>query len=173
MKSQIKKIIVLILGLTLSPLTIATESEFDESVMIGDRVYSITNWKKAAENGNADAQYMLGLLYLAGKGVDKNNDLGIDYIKKAAHQDMPEAQAMLGAIYFEDQVIKRDVKESKKWLDIAASNGYAKSQYYLGLIYYDGMEVEKDNKKAKNWFARSCNNKFKLGCEAYQKIRQQ
>ena len=42
---------------------------------------------KAVEKGDADAQFMLGLCYLDGKFVSKNNNKGVELIKMAAQQN--------------------------------------------------------------------------------------
>ena len=49
------------------------------------------NWfRKAAEKGNADAEYGLGMAYLRGKGIAKSDSLGYDWLKKAAQQGHAE-----------------------------------------------------------------------------------
>lgn len=55
--------------------------------------------KKAAEKGNADAEYYLGLLYFTGRGVDKDGMLAIDYWDKAAKLHQPQALAAQGTFY--------------------------------------------------------------------------
>ena len=41
---------------------------------------------KSADTGYAPAQYNLGVMYLNGEHVKKNDEIGIAYIKKAAKQ---------------------------------------------------------------------------------------
>ena len=57
---------------------------------------------KLAENGNADSQYDLGLIYYNGDGVDKNYRKAKDWLGKAASQGLSEAQAVLDIMYHED-----------------------------------------------------------------------
>lgn len=173
MDSQIKKVITLFVGLTLSAMSIAKEVEPDESVMIGGRVYSITTWKKAAKEGIPFPQYMLGTLYLTGEGVPKDVDLGIEYLKKAAKQKELAAQEALAGLYmFGSSDITKDPVEARKWYEMAAKQGSAKAYYSLGLIYNGGLGVEKNKSKAKSWFGQACNNGVDAGCDEYKKISQ-
>ena len=48
--------------------------------------------------GNANAQYQLARLYLAGVGVEKNVGLAINWLATAAKKQHPEAQATLGEL---------------------------------------------------------------------------
>ncbi|HVQ10317.1 MAG TPA: tetratricopeptide repeat protein [Methyloceanibacter sp.] len=48
--------------------------------------------------GDADAQYQLARLYLAGDGVEKNAGLAINWLATAAKKQHPEAQATLGEL---------------------------------------------------------------------------
>ena len=44
-------------------------------------------WQEAAEQGDADAQFYLGLCYYFGKGVDEDLDKATEWLQKfACHQ---------------------------------------------------------------------------------------
>jgi TPR repeat protein len=51
---------------------------------------------QAASAGHAEAQYHLGLLFLAGKGVISSKVESARWMKKAAAQGHPEAKKALG-----------------------------------------------------------------------------
>ncbi|MFM9746067.1 tetratricopeptide repeat protein, partial [Streptomyces brasiliscabiei] len=51
--------------------------------------------EKAAEQGNRDAQYQLGLRYEQGKGVNKRSDIAQRWFEKAAAQQQPDALLVL------------------------------------------------------------------------------
>ncbi|MCE0496526.1 MAG: DUF3592 domain-containing protein [Methylacidiphilales bacterium] len=55
--------------------------------------------RKAADQGNADAENMLGQLYAGGKGVDKDLVQAVAWLQKAADQGEPHACASLGYAY--------------------------------------------------------------------------
>ncbi len=48
-----------------------------------DYTIAMAYFKMSAEKGNVEATYKLGNLYQSGKGVDKNNNLAIEYYDKA------------------------------------------------------------------------------------------
>ena len=53
---------------------------------------SIAEITKTANQGNADAQFQLGLCYYAGKGVRKNYTKAATWIRKSAEQGHERAQ---------------------------------------------------------------------------------
>src|SRR5437667_7467857 len=52
-----------------------------------------------AEQGNADAQVLLGRMYMMGQGVLKDPEQAIRWFKAAAGEGNADAQYFLGAIY--------------------------------------------------------------------------
>ena len=52
-------------------------------------------FKTAAENNDAESQYMLGGIYLNGLGVEKNNTEAAKYFKLAADQGHQNAKLYL------------------------------------------------------------------------------
>lgn len=52
-------------------------------------------WRKAAEQGNADAQVFLGVMYYKGMGVKQDQEQGIKLIRKVAKQGHDGAKQTL------------------------------------------------------------------------------
>jgi TPR repeat protein len=52
-------------------------------------------FRKAAEQGYANAQYALGVCYYIGYGVTPNKAVAIKWFKKAAQQGLADAQKAL------------------------------------------------------------------------------
>lgn len=50
---------------------------------------------RAASAGNADAQYSLGLLFMAGKGVERNDEEAAQWMRKAAKNGHKDAQSFV------------------------------------------------------------------------------
>jgi len=59
-------------------------------------------YHKAAGQGNAEAQYQLGVMYLEGKGVMENSDKALEWISIAASQRHPEAVKVYEYILYND-----------------------------------------------------------------------
>ncbi|WP_244060856.1 tetratricopeptide repeat protein, partial [Aeromonas caviae] len=58
---------------------------------------------KAAEQGNASAQFNLGLIYAKGQGVPQDYKQAAVWYRKAAEQSNVEAQNNLAVLYAEGQ----------------------------------------------------------------------
>ena len=73
----------------------------------GDDVKAIKLFKKAARKNNADAQYMLGMFYLHGTGLQKDKAKGMKWLRKAAKQDYRDALEEIDALsYGDDEPVK-------------------------------------------------------------------
>lgn len=80
-------------------------------------------FNEAAQNGHLNAQYWLGDYYLAGKGCEKNKQLGFQWISKSAAQHLPEAQFGLGECYLNGTGVEKDEQEAVRWFNLAADQG--------------------------------------------------
>lgn len=102
-----------------------------------------------AEQGDADAQAMLGRMYLMGQGVQKDSEQASKWFKASASQGNAEAQFFLGSIYL---LPRKDVAEGLKWLRLAADQGNQDAQLLLGKAYMDGSpEVPRDPVQGDMW----------------------
>lgn len=94
--------------------------------------------QKFAEEGNAEAQYELGLLYYYGDDVRADIQEAIRWFKKAAEQGHIRAQFQLGEIYYYGKEgIRKDFDEAVKWLKLAAKQGHQGAIKYLQKHYID------------------------------------
>ena len=108
-----------------------------------------------AEQGLAEAQSNLGLMYVKGQGVTRDYAEAVKWYRKAAEQGLAEAQYNLGQMYYKGQGVTRDYAEAVKWFRKAAEQGLAAAQYNLGVMYRKGEGVTRDYEKAYIWFARA------------------
>jgi len=67
-----------------------------------------------AENGDPDAQYALGLLYLEGQGVKKDEKTAAEWFQKATDQGHKEAQKKLSWCYLYGKGVKQSLTEALK-----------------------------------------------------------
>ena len=63
-----------------------------------NKAKAIEWWKKAAEQGYADAQFSLGVYYITGTGVPADITKGVAWLRKAATQGHTEAKEALEAL---------------------------------------------------------------------------
>ena len=72
-------------------------------------------YRKAAEQGYADAQFFLGDMYDNGRGVQKDYAQAVKWYRKAAEQGDAMAQGSLGFMYENGRGVQKDKKEAAKW----------------------------------------------------------
>jgi|GEM_PF-1746379 len=111
-----------------------------------------TELKKAAENGDAQAQVELGVKYDSGDGVPKDEAEARKWYRKSAEQGNDSAQFYLGAIYYVGRGTPKDLSEAAKWFRKSAEHGTSSAPgYFLSIIYEDGIGVPKDLAEAYMW----------------------
>ena len=89
---------------------------------------------RAAEQGYADAQFNLGLMYANGEGVEADTSKAVELFMKAAEQGNIDAQNNLAAMYFTGEGVARDVDKAIEWFEKAAKQGNAEAQANLEAI---------------------------------------
>ncbi len=89
---------------------------------------AVSHYREAAEQGDAEAQTMLGAIYFYGTKVPKDDAEAAIWYRKAAEQGNPMAQARLGAMYDKGQGVPQDHLEAYAWANIAASQGSARGK---------------------------------------------
>ncbi|MBR5638613.1 MAG: SEL1-like repeat protein [Muribaculaceae bacterium] len=102
----------------------------------------------AAENGDSEAQNILGECYYLGYGVDENKGAAIEWFEKAANQGYIDAQFSLGACYYDGEGVSKNYEEAVKWLTKAANNGHVVAQYILAICYDNGEGVLQNKETA-------------------------
>ena len=98
-------------------------------------------WRKAAQQGNAEAQNQLGFLYVNGEGVSRDYAQAAQWWNKAAQQGNAEAQQHLGALYANGQGVPQDLAQAVQWWRKAAQQGDSDAQINLGQLYVNGQGV--------------------------------
>ena len=75
----------------------------------------IAEYRQAADQGEADAQYNLGLCYYKGEGVRKDQAEAVKWFRKAAEQGHVKGQCNLGVCYDNGEGVPKDDAEAVKW----------------------------------------------------------
>jgi TPR repeat protein len=97
----------------------------------GTEAFAQRDWPKAytelmpaAEQGNADAQFRIGFMYLYGLGVPADHDEADTWIRRAAEQGHAEAQYTMALNYRRGMGVPRDIVQALMWATLAADQGY-------------------------------------------------
>ena len=104
--------------------------------------------RKAAEQGQADAQNKLGWMYVRGRGVPQDYKEALVWLRKAAEQGNSDAQFGLGVMYDNGLGVPQDDKEAVVWYRKAAEQGHAIAQNNLGRMCAEGRGLPQDDKEA-------------------------
>jgi TPR repeat protein len=118
--------------------------------------FSLGEWRKAAEQGLAEAQCELAFQYL--NGMDVAEDADPDYaraafwFRKAADQGLAEAQYKLAYMYENGRGVPKDEEKAAFWRDTAVARN-APNPYCLGWMYENGVGVDKDKARAIFWYS--------------------
>ncbi|MGO9950730.1 MAG: retroviral-like aspartic protease family protein [Dissulfurispiraceae bacterium] len=118
----------------------------------GDYSTAYNEFKELAVQGNAEAQYNLGRMYIEGQGVPRNYAEATKWYRKAAEQGHAGAQHDLGMMYNSGQGVPKDDAEAARWYRKAADQGDVGAQYNLGVMYREGDGVPQDDAEAVKWF---------------------
>jgi TPR repeat protein len=102
-----KKLLLLLL---LLPALAFAQSDFEET-------------KALAEQGNADAQYNLGLIYDLGNGVPENDAEAVRWYRLAAEQGHAIAQYRLGGMYYSGTGVPQNDMRAYVWWSVSAAQG--------------------------------------------------
>ena len=105
---------------------------------------ALSGIRKAAEQGDADAQHRMGHCYAKGIYTAKDDVQAAAWYRKAAEQGLAVAQYVLGGCYAEGKGVAKDFVQAVKWWRKAEEQGAGMATYYLGCCYANGEGVARD-----------------------------
>lgn len=120
----------------------------------GNYTLALELWTPLAKQGDADAQYNLGLLHANGWGVPKNPREAMRWYTLAARQGVADAQFNLGLFYAEGLGTFRSDRDAVEWWELAAKRDHAEARFNLGLMYAYGRGCDQETSAAiREWEA--------------------
>lgn len=163
----------------------AALSGFDEgaaSYRSGSYTTAFKEWSEAAQQGDVDAQYNLGCLYVRGEGVPQNRAWAVDWLQRAADQgDIDAATWLLFSNAVTEDLRKEffsrrlkptdrfrltfvaqlsDGKIHRRPCSTDAKEG-AQIEFDLGLKYETGSAgFPQDDGQAAQWYRRASERNF-------------
>lgn len=144
----------LALALLAGPLPAAAGPWEDatEAYERGDHATALAILRPLAEQGDAGAQFNLGVAYENGRGVAKDEREAVRWYRLAAQQGDADAQNNLGGMYAFGRGVAKDDREAEHWWRLAAEQGNPAAQHNLGWMYANGLGVAKDEREAVRWY---------------------
>ena len=120
----------------------------------GDKYYSrqdykaaFTEYQQAANLEEGYGQFMLALMYLEGKGVEKNHEKYVFWMSKSAANGYPSANLAMG-----HEKMRSDPAAAASYFKKAAESEHGGAMYALGYLYATGYGVEQSDHEALRWF---------------------
>ncbi|MFV0432203.1 MAG: tetratricopeptide repeat protein [Alphaproteobacteria bacterium] len=125
-----------------------------------------------AKADDTEAMRVLGALYLAGRGVDRDGVEAEKWLKKAALLGDDKAMLDLASLYFTGH---RDVppnsEQATNWYRLSAAQNNPKAQYLYGNSLYYGLGVKQDKKDGIEWIKKAAQNGYKQAFFALRDLK--
>ena len=115
------------------------------------------NWYTlAAEQGYADAQFSLGVMYANGRGAPQDDKTAVKWYTLAAEQGDADAQFNVGWMYGNGLGVPQDNVYAYMWGEIAASNGHENGNELRDLVAKEmtAAQIEKAEELAREFIRK-------------------
>lgn len=117
----------------------------------GDYPRAMREFEAAAEKGDPQALYNLGVAHAEGKAVPADRAKAVDLYRQAAGRGSVLAAFNLGQAYRKGEGVAADFAEAARWYRMAAEGGHYKAAGELGILYVEGRGVPKDPVEGFAW----------------------
>lgn len=119
----------------------------------GDFKTALREWQPLADQGDARAQFSLGLLYENGDGVPRDYTKARQWYEKAAAQGDAKAQLYLGLQSSFGQGVPMDAVEAYMWYSLATENGNMHAPGYRDDLsrQMTPAQIAEGKKRAREW----------------------
>lgn len=113
-------------------------------------------YRKAADQGDTEAQTRLAEAYAKGIGVPKDPVQAVLWYQKvAAKAFQNDAMYALGMAYYKGEGVANSDSLAESWFRKAANNGHAQSMNNLGVLYNQGRGVKQNLAEAARWYTKA------------------
>jgi len=124
--------------------------------------------RQAAAQGDARAQYAIGLRYAQGQGTPQNLVEAAHWLERAASAGLASAQYRLAVLYERGQGVARDLGRARSWYQAAADKGNVKAMHNLAVSVSTRQDGSADYALAAKWYREAAgyglaDSQFNLG----------
>ena len=109
----------------------------------------------AGWSGNTKAQIELGLLFLRGEIVEKDEFNSYLWFKRAAENGDVEGQYNLGVCYAKGTGVEQNREKALEWYETAANQGLSIAQYDTAMCYIAGLGTARDELRGTFWMKKA------------------
>ena len=147
--------LIAVATLSQAPVVTAGLAEGYKAYLRGEYEIAHAELLAAAQAGDVNASYYLGMLYWDGNGVERDIDTAVVWLSDAAARGHTDAQLTIALAYDSGKELEQNFHLGAGWMTEAARGGNADAQYLLGTYYRDGRGVVQDYREAYAWIERS------------------
>ena len=110
-------------------------------------------FRKAADQGDAVGEYLLGYQYSNGIGVPLDYGEAMIWFRKAAEQGHAVAKLQLGVMYAEGRGVQQDYVLAHMWFSLAAAQGEQRAVQVLAMAEQrmTPAQIAEAQKLARDW----------------------
>ncbi len=109
----------------------------------------------AGMEGDAEAKFITGKALVFGRGVEKNDDKGHEFIEMAASEGCVEAMMYMGEWQLSPDNASGQKADALYWFKKAAGKGSSEGTTQVGLCYLKGIGTKKSLQKGRYWLERA------------------
>jgi len=139
-----------LLTLLLSPAAMADEAQ-DQQVEVGLAAMKSKDFPEAvrtllplAVEGNAEAQFQIGLMYYKGEGLPHDPCIAVVWLEKAARQAHARAALMTGFTFYFGDGVKKSHELAYRWASFAHKLGHSQAKDEMFVFGHDLPQDQKD-----------------------------
>lgn len=114
--------------------------------------YATQEWFRFALQGDAEAQFNIGVLYEKGHEIPPDYSDAARWYRKAADQGHDKAQFNLGLLYARGTGVALNFAEAAQLFRRAADGGSGRAMLNLALFYETGKGIPRDVAAAHLWY---------------------
>lgn len=117
---------------------------------------------KKADSGDAEAQFNLGVMYVKGEEVAKDDVKAASLFQKSATQGNAKGQCALAISYEYGRGVTTDLSKAVEWYQKSASQNNPDALFGLGLMHASGAGLPKDRMKAEELWQKAAESGSEL-----------
>jgi TPR repeat protein len=111
-------------------------------------------FRTLAENGDAEANNAIGMMYKQGLGLKQNDEKAFAYFQKAAEGKYAKAALNIAMMYKFGHGVEQNYAQFIEWLEKAGEMGYENTDYLFGYAFYKGQGKKQNYQTAFHYFEK-------------------
>jgi TPR repeat protein len=134
---------------------IAAALSWEKRLVRGAKARAFKWWQRAAESGDAGAQYQVSWYYRDGVGVEQSDERALRWIRRAAAQSHSDAEYSLGWMYSNGKCVAQNKSTAARWYLRAAGHGSVEGMFNAAYFLERGIGTRKNWSRATALYRRA------------------